>query len=394
MPWSYFGTIIMHTITPALRNCFLFVVLLSCMLSALLPAGSATLALPPASSTNLLLSVPVVEMPSAKWQVECSGAAAGLNNVGSLWTLSDDNQPARHLGESSPYALLQSGEWTRLTHHQWVVAYGRGISDCYTGNRDAGQFWLDLHAKTPLQSSYHPLAENVYVSMNWYGVGRQFQFAHHKVHGTAEILLRMLDADNVRIRTVTGDVLDDNYSGMVKFITTGDNHVHGSGWALDTNLRVELGQHWTAEAAVEGLLGELHWKNLKVTDGYIMSPRVFEDPDGYLNDISGTVTGATYPAELQWKLSPVYRVNLMTRQAPHILLGVTQQEVIGTVPSVGYAYHIGKQWLSAVRVYPTQRQLEFGIYGKGWQFTLAGDDWIFASPKRARFNVTVPTLAF
>ena len=358
-------------------------------------AASRSVSLPTLFDANDVLQARLTARGAGGLRLQVGRAVSGMNNVASLWRITKDNQPARHFDDTSAYAILQDVGWVRATDERWWIGFGRGKRDAYQGNADAGQLWIDLHAAGQTRPAYAPVAGNVKIEASWYGVGRTFPFRIGQARGTGSVLLRGLAADDYLARSLVGQVEGEMFSGMVKIVSadTGTGLVRGRGWSLDTQAEVRLGKRWLAQGTVEGLLGRLTWHGLAVEDSYVVSPRVFTDPEGFLHDYGG-ISGAAWSEDMRLRLNPYYRLDLICSSRPNTLLGVAFQAGTRTAGSAGLAWPQSKRWLPYLRCYPTQNRLEVGAVGSGWQVRISGDDWLPVSPKHAEIALSASALSF
>ena len=366
--------------------------LITCRLQV---TASPSVTLPILFDANDLLGFRFEESSRDSLRLRVGGAASGMNNVGSIWAIDEDGQPARDFDNTRAYAVLQTTEWIRLAHRGWWIGCGRGMRDAYEGNADAGQLWIDLHADGKTQPAYAPAVSSVRIEASWWAVGRTFPFRAGEVRGTGDLVLRRITADDYLARSLVGKVEGEDFSGMLKAISseTAAGTVRGHGWSLDVQGRFTLGTNWEGQITAEGLLGEVSWRGLYVEDGYILSPRVFTDREGFLHDCGG-ISGMGWHEDLTARINPFYRLDLVYMRRPNVLLGAAWQSGTRTVPNIGLAWPQPKPWLPYLRCYPTQNRLEIGAVGRGWQIRVSGDDWLDASPKHAEIALTVSPLRF
>jgi len=154
------------------------------------------------------------------------------------------------------------------------------------------------------------------------------------------------------------------------------------GWRLCTGATSSITiRHWDnwyvialalEQASAEGLLARLNWRNMQVDDGYLISEGVFTDPDGFLREAGG-ITGVTHREDLAFTLKPRYRFDVMIASRPILLLSLSARVGTPVVPAIGVAWRKA-DWLPHLRYYPTQRRLEVGATGRGWQVRLSADN--------------------
>ena len=332
--------------------------------------------------------------------IEVETAASGITNVSPLLRI-DDDQPSRRFDDSSAYAELQWAGRVRIVQRRWWVEYGTGSRERYDGNQDAGQLWIDLHSddQTAYDASdiavnrearsYAPQVNNVRLGVSWIGVGREFPLRLGQAHGTGSLMFRRLSADDLRMRYLTGSVAGEDFTGMMKVIDSDGRQ--GEGWSLDVQSRMALGDHWLGQFTAEGVLGKISWRQTYVEDSYIVSPRVFEDPEGFLHDYY-SVSGTIHYEDRSYSINPYYSLDLVRKGKPDLLLGMNWQRGIGTLPSCGAAWRQPTPWLPYMRYYPTQGRLQVGIVGPGWQFRVSSDH--LTSPKCAEIALSGRSFRF
>jgi hypothetical protein len=319
-----------------------------------------------------------------------------MNNICSILELTKDAEQKRLVYENSPYALQQTLHWVRADYGRWWISGGRGRCDHYTGNRDAAQFWFDLHTDGDHeQSAYTPSADNTQITVGWVAVGRTFPFEVHVLRGSGSIGLRHLVADSYLTRSIEGQVDGESFSGMLRTISsdTGAGTVRGNGWAVDADLQFKLNDSWLGRVNIEGMIGRLRWNGLVVQDGYITSAGVFTDPEGFLRDCGG-ITGAEWSTNINTRLKPVYRLDLVSNGRPNVLLGYTSQPGTYGSPCIGLAWANHRNWLPYLRFYPIESRTEVGFIAHRWQLRISVDDWTFDDPKRIEAAVSVNPILF
>lgn len=321
--------------------------------------------------------------------------ASGTNNVGSLWDVGKENQPSRVFRNNSAYVTISTNNWIRITSREWWVGFGRGKREEYRGNGDAAQLWIDLNSGVNTKQSYAPSVQSTRISGDWVGVGRYVAFKAGDVQGTAEIAFRSIDAEEYLARSLVGNVSGEDFEGMLRIESSNSSlgSVRGRGWSLDASAGFTIGNRWMGKFSVEGLAGKIRWRGLFVDDGWITSPGVFTDPEGFLHNCGG-ISGASWREDATLKINPCWRLDLILIGNPNLLIGVIGRPGDRTLPSVGAAWSQRTQWLPYFRCYPTQSRLEVGAVGRSWQFRISGDDWIFSSPKHAEIAVSAAAISF
>ena len=353
------------------------------------------LALRPSQASAASVNLPMLDnqahllqkaYPSQSMEVE--SAVSGMTNVSPLLRI-DEDQPSRHFDDSSAYAELQWAGRVRIVERRWWVECGIGSRERYDGNPDAGQLWIDLHADGETQSSYAPEVSNSRVGASWIGVGRTFPLRLGQAHGTGSLMFRRLSADDLRMRYLTGSVEGEDFTGIMRTIDSDGRQ--GEGWSLDVQSRLALGNRWLGQFTAEGLLGKISWQDAYVEDSYIVSPRVFEDPEGFLHDYY-SVSGTIHYEDRSYSINPYYSLDLVRKGKPDLLLGMNWQRGIGTLPSCGAAWRQSAPWLPYMRYYPTQGRLQVGVVGQGWQFRVSADS--LTSPKQVEIGLSGTSLRF
>jgi len=318
-------------------------------------------------------------------ELRLAATASGESNVGSLWSLTDSGQSPRRFTGSQGKADLQMGGWISLRSHDWLICYGQGMRERYSGNHDAAQLWIDLHADGQTQPRYAPIVNSDRIALSWYGIGRRAHFHAGTVSGQGDLIVRALAAEDLLQRALIGDVAGDVFSGALK-IRDADAGVTGRGWSVDTRLSLSLNKRWRARVTAEGLLGEITWTNLPVEDSYLTSPGVFTDVDGFLHQIGG-VSGAAWRENVTLNIVPSYRVELLADTRPAFLCGASNQRGEPIKPMLGIAWLPTPRQALCLRLYPVEEAIEIGVFGPGWQLRIAGDEWIAGNP--SDLNVTL-----
>jgi len=314
------------------------------------------------------------------------GVASGQSNVGGLWSLTDQGQSPRAFTETEGKAELNAGGGIRLRSQDWLIYYGRGIREYYTGNPDAAQLWIDLHASGQTQAGYSPVANTQRIGVSWYGLGRRARFRTGRVAGQADLFIRALVADDLLQQALIGEVDGETFAGALKIRDDG-SRVEGRGWSADARLTLAVNDHWHALVTAEGLLGDITWKNLPVEDSYLTSPGIFTDADGFLHLIGGA-SGAAWRKDVTLRIVPAYRVELLGGADPALLCGITYQPGDTTRPMLGITWRRNARQALDLRLYLVEKQLAIGFTGNGWQLRIAGDDWLAGDPSGMRITAS------
>lgn len=360
-----------------LMPCLPLLVLLASSVTA------ATVRLPSAFDESDFLRLRLTP-PRSGISMDVGAVASGANNIGSLWEITDDEQPPHDFSGSSAYAVLQTTQWMRASRDDWWIVYGRGRRDTYEGNSDAAQLWIDLHSDSRSLDSYAPEMFGTSISATWYGVGRTIPIRVGSARGTADVFVRNITADEYIFRSVVGQVEGEDYTGITRAVTsnTSSGDVEGRGWSLDVRASFALGRNWHGQFTAESLMGKVSWEGLSVEDSYITSPGVFQDADGFLHDTGG-ITGMGWRDDRSATTQPKYRIDLMRTGRTDTLLGVAWEPGLPATVCAGAAWPQRGSWLPYCRFYLPQERLEIGALGRGWYLRVSGDDWIFASPQHA-----------
>lgn len=363
--------------------------------NSLFVLSSQSVTLPTSARCNGILKTGISDGEPGRLDLSAGLTYTAWNNVSSIWDLDSESMPSARFTHDSAYALLESTRWIAVGQGEWVLSFGSGTRDYYEGNSDAAQLWIDMHSDSITQGEYTPRVSNTKISVNWFGISRSLPVRSGKMDGDLTIRLRKLVVDSYRSGCLVGDVDGDEFSGMIK--TTSSEmllgNADGQGWSLDAELSFRIGRRWMGRAVAEGLAGRISWDGLLTQDAYVMSPRVFMDPDGFLHDCGGA-TGMTWSTNVNARLSPHYRLDFMELASPHTLLGVTYDGDTGLLASVGLAWRQKKAWVAYTRCYPAQKRIELGAVGRGWELAISGDDFLTASPRHGEVSLALSPLQF
>ncbi|MCE5200884.1 MAG: hypothetical protein ABFD54_09785 [Armatimonadota bacterium] len=301
------------------------------------------------------------------------------------------------MNDEQAFAALDYGSWLRYTKNDWVLAAGSGVRDQYNGNKDAGQLWIDLHTKSPIQNEYYPYITNARLEMQWLGIGRKFRKTVKKTSAEVEIFARYIRANEFITRSAYGSVKGEDFEGLVKIVSSEDpgyEPTPGKGWSLDAHVQATINKDWWCGISVQGLAGKLSWQNLAVEDGYVMSQRVFEDPDGFLHD-TGNISGLDYRQDVSLDLLSSGRADVVySRRIPNVLLGITWVESYSTVPSIGLAWPQKKHWIPFVRWHARDNELQLGCIGSSFQLDVSMNEWPLRSSTNAGLMLQIGPLTF
>jgi len=357
--------------------------------------SSQSVTLPTSTRNNSIVKTGVLGAEPGRLDLSAGLTYTALNNVSSIWNLDSESMPSARFTHDSAYALLESTRWIAVGQGEWVLSFGSGTRDYYEGNADAAQLWIDMHSDSITQAEYTPKISNARISVNWFGISRSLPVRSGKIDGDLTVTLRKLVVDSYRSGSLVGNVAGSEFSGMIRTTSSKNlvGHVYGEGWSLDAELSFRIGQRWMGRAVAEGLAGRVSCDGLLTQDAYIVSPRVFTDPDGFLHDCGG-ISGMAWSTNLNARLSPHYRLDLVESASPHTLLGISYHGDTGLLANVGLAWPQKKAWIAYTRCYPTQKRIELGAVGRGWEFAISGDDWLTASPEHGEITLALSPLRF
>jgi hypothetical protein len=364
------------------------------ILGSTAPTHAISLILPTTSDANDLLQY--CASPTEPPDFELRAYARGImtSNVGPMSELDGGDMPARTFDGNQAYATAQYSGCLRMSYRRWWIGYGQGKRWSYDGNPDAAQLWIDLNSDGQTQPSYTAQASDASIATNWYAVGRDFPLRTGSIEGLASLCLRQISVPKFRARSIAGEMHGDMFTAQLRTVTWDTHHgdVGGAGWALDGQLKLKYKQ-WLGQMTVEGMLGEISWDGLQVEDASIVSPRTFTDPQGFLHDIGG-ITGAYWYENRSIRLDPLYRLDLINRGRPNILLGCIWQSGIEAAPNFGVAWPQPKRWLPYSRYYPVQGMLEIGAVGLGWEVRAAEGRPFSGNPKHLEVGLSVSAIRF
>ncbi len=145
-------------------------------LYALAAKATPSIGLPPFFEPDDALEVLALNLKQKDSRMEVGAMIYGGNNVSPLLRIDRDGQSPHQVGDGSRYAILSGSSWVRVSRNRWWLEAGTGLRDTYQANPDAGQLWIDLHAKGQTRSSYSPFATYAQISATWYAVGYTFPF--------------------------------------------------------------------------------------------------------------------------------------------------------------------------------------------------------------------------
>lgn len=324
-------------------------------------------------------------------RTECAASAFADNNAIPLGQFNDDNYAPRNLDVSSVYARWGLSQWVRVYRGDWIFSAGQGQYSEYNGNRDAGQLWIDLHSIDATGRTYEPEANGYRVQASWYALGRAFSYERGGSSGTCEVYARYITTSDMLARSVVGNVDGDNYTGMIRTLraSAAKDGVSGRGWALDCRVTGNLKNKMRFLMSVEGLLGQVSWRQAVVEDDYVSSPNVFEDPDGFLHDYFA-MSGAGWKEDKSMGVGRVINLGVVqTHTTPYKIMGLTWQKGYTTLPKFGAAWPQQRNWIPYCCYYPSESRLEIGSYAQTWHIGASADFLSGGSPKAAAIDIGI-----
>lgn len=351
---------------------------------------AASFHIPDASPDPVSAAISSVGSVTSRVKIETGTTAAGSTNIDNLWDVTDYGRPPRSFGESPAFAQITVARWWRLRIEDWWVGGGSGWLDSYTGNSDAGQLWLDLHSDFTSQTSYTPDVHLRKMSVEWMGFGRSFVSGLGASRIQVDVGVRRLASDDFEEMAVLGSVSGDQFEGAATrlYSRSLDGGSRGSGWCMDAAVAVDAPE-WKARLQAEGLFGRMRWNSLTRDSGYITSPRVFTDADGFLRYVGGGFTGVTSRRSLSGPVDPRIRLLLAGsgKLAPVLDLSFRN----GEKPAVGLGIvrRMGGGRAGWVRYYPRTGVWDVGMGAAGFHLRIASDSWILRQPNRAVLEISV-----
>lgn len=313
----------------------------------------------------------------------------GENNIDSVWDVTDYARPARLFKSKSGFAVITGAGWWQIEAGGWKFGAGTGWVDSYGGNADAAQLWIDLHAGYSLKTVYLPRAQYRKMGVQWIGMGRRFPVRVGSTLVDVEVDLRRLVSNSFEELAVDGFVSGDEFAGSVARLYSDSDlgRSFGHGWCVDASATIETAK-WRTKLCVEGILGRLSWDGLVLDKGYISSPRVFTDADGFLRYIGGDFTGVTSVRSLSGYIDPQARVSFAGKSATAPIFSAAFRR--GDKPMLGVG--IGRRWTKGcagyVHYYPRTKVGELGLCNSVLRFRVYSDSWLLRNPKSALAEVS------
>ncbi|HEX2951349.1 MAG TPA: hypothetical protein VHV83_17530 [Armatimonadota bacterium] len=373
---------------PSLCLTVLFLWMASCF-----PVQATSLTLPPTlpSQNPCIIDFPFSDI-NAPYSIDFGASGGGNTNIGPIFDITEDHQAPHSFSDHSAFATLDTGYWSCFRSGRWFIIAGSGNRQQYQGNRDAGQIWIDTHSDTSLAGNKSPQLAMYDLQMKWYGIGYQMPYRHQNIHGTTWVMARYLDPQELLMGTAIGDVDGSDYTGMVRLLSTKERpQASGRGWALDAGFSSQIGRDLRCSISAEGLLGEITWKNISVSDLYVSSPRVFEDPNGFFHDYFDA-EGAQWREDLHCTITPVVTTMVGYGQKPMISTGIRYQNK-KAIPIFGAAMPWPGHGTSFIDIQPTYSSCEIGYSGKHGAISLLFNG-LPQTAKNASIQLRFNTLSF
>ncbi|MGQ9784123.1 MAG: hypothetical protein ACUVRS_09135 [Armatimonadota bacterium] len=351
---------------------------------------AASFHVPDASPDPISVAVGSVGSVRSCVSIETGVKASGSNNIGSLWDVTDYGRPPQAFGESSAFAQVTMARWWRLRIDDWWVGGGSGWLDNYTGNSDAGQLWIDLHSDFTSKLSYTPVVHLRKMSVEWMGFGRSFESRLGASRIRVDFGVRKISSDDFEEMAVVGSVSGDQFEGSATrlYSRSLDGGSRGRGLCLDTAVSVDASE-WKVRLQAEGLFGRMRWDNLTLDSGYLTSPRVFIDADGFLRYVGGGFTGVTRKRSLSGVVDPRIRLFVARSGKSAPTLDFSFRRGDKPVVGLGIARRMSGGRVSWVRYYPRTRVWDLGKSFTSFQLRIASDSWFLRQPKHAILEMSV-----
>jgi len=355
-----------------------------------LRVGAASFHLPDAVPSPTLAALADYRHSYSGVVLDLGCSADGRSNIDSLWHLTDYGRPTRTFDRGSAYARIDVAQWWRLRAGEWWVGFGSGWIDSYGGNADAAQLWIDLHAAGRSTDSYFPQAHMRKMSVQWYGIGRSFPMDSGDVRGRFELAVRRLVSNSYSELAAAGGVFGETFSGAVTRMQADTPHGRslGHGWCVDAAAEFE-NRSWRARLQAEGLAGRMSWQDLAVDAGYLSSPGVFVDSEGFLRDVAGGFAGISSRRSLSGPIDPLVRFHLAQTCRPGLFITVAFRR--GETPTTG----LGAAWRDRrgrevfFCSYPAARVGELGVGFSRFRCRILSNTWLLRDPRVASVGLSV-----
>jgi len=206
------------------------------------------------------------------------------NNVIALREGSRKTLPPYRVDTHQPF--LSSDKFLRwqIRYRRWSIEFAEGTLSLLEGNRDAAQLWLDAKANlTNSRRTYFPFVTEQKSHWRWFGLSHIIPFESHRMEGKFVFGFRYLLCDRFRNGWLSGTYQNGRLLGELEFVSSrgiGFNAPSGKGFALDVSSTIRQGK-WCSFLAVEGLVGEVHWKRLRKVFTFVDTNAFAQDPDHF-----------------------------------------------------------------------------------------------------------------
>lgn len=322
-------------------------------------------------------------------EVSAGSALRGENNIDSVWDVTDYSKPPRLFKGKSGFAVITGAGWLQVDVGGWKFGAGTGWVDSYAGNADAAQLWIDLHSGYSLKTVYLPRAQYRKISVQWLGLGRRFPVRVGSTLVDVEVDLRQLISNSFEELAVDGFVSGDEFAGSAARLYSDSDlgRSFGHGWCIDAAATLETAK-WRTKLCVEGILGRLSWDGLVLDKGYISSPRVFTDADGFLRYIGGDFTGVTSVRSLSGYINPQVKVSFAGRSGTAPVFSASFRRGDKPKLGVGIGWRRTEDCAGYVRYYPCSKVGELGVCTSVLRLRIYSDSWLLRSPKSALAEVS------
>jgi len=356
----------------------------------LLAAATISVQLPPVTSPEFLISDTVLPA-TGKSNIEFRFTGNAVTDVGTLWTYHDKHQPPSSFTPHDARAALNEGAWLTARHGRWQFTLGKGSREAYSGNQDAGQLWLDLHTSNPPARQLSPQITKEQLDTTWCGVGYTIPWQTRGMHGACRFGTRLMQIDSLGLGAAIGTVANNDYSGMVKLYTLTPGE-RGYGWCSDIQLTADAGPHWSFLLRDDGLAGQLVCRHVTVTDGFVTSPQIIQDADGFVHSIFG-LSGAEWQHALTLNVKNTLDVGV-TYRGPVVFTALVEHSEHENTPFFVLTWPCARTLSFSAGFSPTHGVGTLGINTRYLRCYLSADDWPSTSPRHLTVNLAVSPVVF
>jgi len=276
-----------------------------------------------------------------------------------------------------------------LSYRRWSLYYGHGKADFYEGNKGAAQLFLDAKSNgvdwlkvydvdaylRRTHSHQWTLSYTTPVRLN----GRE---------GQCTIALRWLRMHRLQYGNLKGQMWLGQFQGNLKMLTTRglpENETRSNGVALDVAMVLPLSEQLRMGIWVENLFSHIWQRTLQDITAKVATNTVEPDADGFLHAVP-FMQGRIDRRSLNTKAMRMWTIGMAWQQRKNCWLLLTEDGVIGTQVSIGYALTLGerqKVWL--MRTIGKDKWL-IGISTPKCQVHLLWDKFNANKAKRASVN--------